>query len=75
MARSPTSPWWCRCRPCSSASKSTSANRRLLEHLDAYSAPRLVEYFDPDPCMVYPMAKAAMGAPRAEMAQRSSAEK
>jgi hypothetical protein len=26
-------------------------DRRLLEHLDAYSAPRLVEYFDPDPCM------------------------
>jgi len=50
-------------------------NRRLLEHLDAYSAPRLVEYFDPDPCMVYPMAKAAMGAPAADMAMRSSAEK
>src|SRR5215813_5215309 len=27
-------------------------NRKLIEHLDAYSAPRLVEYFDPDPCMV-----------------------
>src|SRR5262249_48518723 len=26
-------------------------DRRLLEHLDAYSAPRLVEYFDPDPCI------------------------
>ena len=25
--------------------------RTLLDHLDAYSAPRLVEYFDPDPCM------------------------
>jgi len=24
----------------------------LVEQLDAYSAPRLVEYFDPDPCMV-----------------------
>ena len=24
----------------------------LLEHLDAYTAPRLVEYFDPDPCAV-----------------------
>ena len=22
----------------------------LIEHLDAYTAPRLVEYFDPDPC-------------------------
>jgi hypothetical protein len=25
---------------------------KVIEHLDAYSAPRLVEYFDPDPCMV-----------------------
>jgi len=25
--------------------------RTIVEHLDAYSAPRLVEYFDPDPCM------------------------
>ena len=23
---------------------------KVVEHLDAYSAPRLVEYFDPDPC-------------------------
>src|SRR5262247_68131 len=22
----------------------------LIDHLDAYTAPRLVEYFDPDPC-------------------------
>src|SRR5438552_1555022 len=26
------------------------AERKLVEHLDAYSSPRLVEYFDPDPC-------------------------
>jgi hypothetical protein len=25
-------------------------DRALIERLDAYSAPRLVEYFDPDPC-------------------------
>lgn len=25
-------------------------DRAVIEHLDAYSAPRLVEYFDPDPC-------------------------
>ena len=34
----------------------------LVDHLDAYSAPRLVEYFDPDPCqleMVYKMASIA----------------
>lgn len=27
-----------------------AGDRAVLEHLDAYSAPRLVEYFDPDPC-------------------------
>ncbi len=36
---------------------------RTIERLDAFSAPRLVEYFDPDPCMVYedniPMPSAA----------------
>ncbi|MGZ6027856.1 MAG: DUF2330 domain-containing protein [Myxococcaceae bacterium] len=49
--------------------------RKLLEHLDAYSAPRLVEYFDPDPCMVYPMAKAMAGASAPmDAAKRSSAE-
>ena len=26
-------------------------DKALLDHLDAYSAPRLVEYFDPDPCL------------------------
>ena len=26
------------------------ADRALIEHLDAYTAPRLVEYHDPDPC-------------------------
>ncbi len=25
----------------------------ILDHLDAYTAPRLVEYFDEDPCLVY----------------------
>ena len=28
------------------------ADSALIEHLDAYSAPRLVEYFDEDPCQV-----------------------
>ncbi len=37
----------------------------LLEHLDAYTAPRLVEYFDGDPCAprfppIMPMAEQAM---------------
>ena len=30
-------------------------DRAVLDHLDAYSAPRLVEYFDPDPCRAYAM--------------------
>src|SRR6266850_568833 len=32
-------------------------DRAVVDHLDAYSAPRLVEYFDPDPCqrMAYEM--------------------
>src|SRR5262245_47349663 len=41
-------------------------DKALVEHLDAYSAPRLVEYFDEDPCQlrVYesvaaPMSRAA----------------
>src|SRR5262249_58409492 len=25
-------------------------DKRRIDHLDAYSSPRLVEYFDPDPC-------------------------
>lgn len=28
-------------------------DRAIVDHLDAYTAPRLVEYFDPDPCMRY----------------------
>jgi hypothetical protein len=27
-------------------------DRAVIQHLDAYTAPRLVEYHDPDPCMV-----------------------
>src|SRR5436853_7486616 len=45
------------------------AERALLDHLDAYSAPRLVEYFDEDPCHPpYPMAMADpnIGVSRAE---------
>jgi hypothetical protein len=38
-------------------------DKALVDHLDAYSAPRLVEYFDQDPCRVresrvYPMSAA-----------------
>jgi Na+-translocating ferredoxin:NAD+ oxidoreductase RnfD subunit len=48
-------------------------DRKLLEHLDAYSAPRLVEYFDPDPCRVYmPMEMRAAGAPSMKSADMVS---
>jgi hypothetical protein len=52
------------------------AERALLEHLDAYSAPRLVEYFDENPCMVRPLEEMAMSAPRAQSAAgRADAER
>ncbi len=40
------------------------AERALLEHLDAYTAPRLVEYFDPDPCVPQ-----MLGAAKSRLAQ------
>src|SRR4029453_1826651 len=45
------------------------ADPALIDHLDAYSAPRLVEYFDEDPCMWARMEKDAAGlaAPQAVM--------
>lgn len=41
------------------------ADRAVLDHLDAYSSPRLVEYFDPDPCEVRKMLEMARNAPMA----------
>lgn len=35
------------------------ANRSVFESLDAYSAPRLVEYYDENPCMEYKMKEEA----------------
>ncbi|MCA9511045.1 MAG: DUF2330 domain-containing protein [Myxococcota bacterium] len=44
-------------------------DKAVVEHLDAYTSPRLVEYFDGDPCApVYPMA--AMRAEAADGASR-----
>jgi hypothetical protein len=38
-------------------------DKSLVDHIDAYSAPRLVEYFDSNPCArMYPMAMAAPAA-------------
>jgi hypothetical protein len=52
------------------------SDRALIEHLDAYSAPRLVEYFDDDPCvprvMPVPSAKAqSLTASRDAMMERA----
>src|SRR3954453_1422556 len=45
--------------------------RALLDHLDAYSAPRLVEYFDDDPCSRYDRAMPmAVPAPAGGMAKQ-----
>ena len=49
----------------------------LIDHVDAYTAPRLVEYFDPDPCapnLKFSMSAAAVGgvAPAARARQESA---
>ena len=45
----PSSRWWYRCPR---VLQGAGAHRRakLFDRVDAYSAPRLVEYFDADPC-------------------------
>ena len=46
-------------------------DRKLFERIDAYSAPRLAEYFDPDPCVVRKMKdELASSAPAAPMVAR-----
>ena len=37
----------------------------IIDHLDAYTSPRLVEYFDEDPCRRYEYERMAMAAPEA----------
>jgi hypothetical protein len=49
------------------------ADARVFERIDAYSAPRLAEYFDPDPCAarrdnLSDRARGALQAPQASMA-------
>src|SRR5919198_3297782 len=39
--------------------------KTLIDHLDAYSAPRLVEYFDQNPCTLESRFEFSMAAPRA----------
>ncbi len=53
---------------------------KIIEHLDAYTAPRLVEYFDNDPCQqMYMMedavAMSSMGGVAPRMKMRKSAKK
>src|SRR5207253_6483640 len=47
------------------------ADKALIDHLDAYSAPRLVEYFDDDPCRRFVMNDRVLAAPmNTQMAAR-----
>jgi hypothetical protein len=50
-------------------------DRAVLDHLDAYSAPRLVEYFDPDPCRQIAYDELKSAAPQAvgSMSRRDAA--
>lgn len=51
------------------------ANPALIDHLDAYTAPRLVEYFDEDPCAVELRRKEmAMSAPAPTASMEDMAE-
>jgi hypothetical protein len=51
------------------------ADRALIEHLDAYSAPRLVEYFDENPCAPRLMPAAPMSRARQDAAVGAVAER
>ena len=46
------------------------AERMLLDHLDAYSAPRLVEYFDEDPCSPRRVPELALASPMGARADK-----
>ena len=50
-------------------------DRAVIQHLDAYTAPRLVEYHDPDPCrrVLYEMATSDKAAPESRQDLRRSA--
>ena len=49
-------------------------DRAIVEHLDAYSAPRLVEYFDDDPCRRLMLRELSKNAPMASMADSAERE-
>src|SRR5438093_781544 len=48
-------------------------DRALIEHLDAYSSPRLVEYFDEDPCSPRMLLESKMSAQRGAAAPSADA--
>ncbi len=47
-------------------------DRAIVEHLDAYTAPRLVEYHDPDPCMRYERFKSSQDSAFPQAAMQES---
>ena len=47
-------------------------DKALVDHLDAYSAPRLVEYFDPNPCWMAERAPMAAGATAMQFSARDA---
>jgi hypothetical protein len=49
------------------------ADKALIDHLDAYSAPRLVEYYDYDPCRIIAYDRVFPAVPMAENAAREGA--
>jgi hypothetical protein len=51
------------------------SEKALIDHLDAYSSPRLVEYFDPDPCAPPPVPMVMRNAVAAESITVSKSRK
>jgi len=55
-------------------------DKAVIDHLDAYTSPRLVEYFDPDPCMQYKRAElmsqdaAGMASAKRDMEERARSQ-
>ncbi|MFB2968202.1 DUF2330 domain-containing protein [Aerosakkonema sp. BLCC-F183] len=45
---------------------------KIMERLDAFSAPRLVEYFDPNPCAIPPFAPSSEAVPRGDIRRLES---
>jgi hypothetical protein len=51
------------------------ADRALIDHLDAYTSPRLVEYFDENPCRPRPLPSPASRAQELTLGQAASADR